>query len=552
LDDEGKEDSSDSVMYCWGNTANGELGLGGIEEQYITFPTPLKFNANAVKQIACGKSHTLILTKEGQVYSCGSNDYGQLGHEKPRTKLYAIPGLDAWKIVLVACGENHSLALNEWGQVLSWGCNLYGQLGLNNINDMNSKPRIVKDLVTSYVIQIACGYKHSLALTSRGELYTWGSNENGQLGVGLKNKVVPVPTLVSSIKGLPIALIACGASHSFVLSKSGAVYGWGKNKFGQLGLNSELDHVYPTQLKTIRTIKVKYISCGEDFSVFLTQDGGVLTCGAGMYGQLGHGSYANEILPRKVLELMGSTVTQIGCGRRHTLAFILSRNRVFAFGTGGLGQLGNRALANVSSPQVVLGPWLDNEKLFVNTLFVGGDQCFVTLANKKIVDPPDFRRFSPETQIYEITQSKVSELEKVKENAVVDGDLLTYVETVMSAESCINGSFLLDNERHYSCNSKNPGVDITLALSCFASIARAQNDSIKNIIMESFCQMISSLPESPPDVETLRLYITLPLYHEFENARHYTKLQCPFAVAHLRLKTEAGKVLSGELDLFAK
>lgn len=49
------------------------------------------------------------------------------------------------------------------------------------------------------------------------------------------------------------------------------MYGWGKNRFGQLGLNSEVDHIYPCQLKTLRSIKVKYIVCGEDFSVFLTQ-----------------------------------------------------------------------------------------------------------------------------------------------------------------------------------------------------------------------------------------------------------------------------------------
>lgn len=96
---------------------------------------------------------------------------------------------------------------------------------------------------------------------------------------------------------------------------SGAIYGWGKNTYGQLGLNDEINKFYPTQLKTLRSIRVKYIACGEDFSAFLSADGGVFTCGAGMYGQLGHGSNSNEILPRKIMELMGSTVTQVSCGR---------------------------------------------------------------------------------------------------------------------------------------------------------------------------------------------------------------------------------------------
>ena len=95
----------------------------------------------------------------------------------------------------------------------------------------------------------------------------------------------------------------------------GAVYGWGKNSFGQLGLGDTEDRFYPTQLKSLRSQRVAYLSCGMDHTAALTRDGGVFTFGAGMYGQLGHGSFSNEMVPRMVLELMGSTVTQISCGR---------------------------------------------------------------------------------------------------------------------------------------------------------------------------------------------------------------------------------------------
>ncbi|CAB0002299.1 unnamed protein product [Nesidiocoris tenuis] len=75
-------------MFCWGNTTNGELGLGGIEEQHILAPRELKFNhSNSIKTISCGKTHTLVVTRSGEVYSCGSNDYSQLGHDQVRTKL---------------------------------------------------------------------------------------------------------------------------------------------------------------------------------------------------------------------------------------------------------------------------------------------------------------------------------------------------------------------------------------------------------------------------------------------------------------------------------
>ncbi|XP_014250141.1 probable E3 ubiquitin-protein ligase HERC4 isoform X2 [Cimex lectularius] len=533
-----------TVMFGWGNTANGELGLGGIEEQYVLSPRELPFpHAQTVKSISCGKAHTLVVTQNGELYSCGSNDFGQLGHDKTRTKLQLVLGLEAFKIKDAQCGENHSLALNYWGEIYAWGDGTHGQLGqaIKNL----PKPKIIRSIATNFVVQIASGYNHCMALTNKGELYSWGSNENGQLGLGLKVKSVKEPTLVSSLNGLPIALIACGANHSFAISKSGAVYGWGKNTFGQLGLNSDVDHIYPCQLKTLRSIKVKYISCGEDFSVFLTQDGGVLTCGAGQYGQLGHGSSSNEILPRKVLELMGSTVTQVTCGRRHTLAYIPSRGKVYAFGLGGAGQLGTKQLINSNSPQVVQGPWLmPVAKFRVNKLFAGGDHCLVIVQpNDSKTKPSDYRELPPDTQIWSITPEKVAECQKVGKKAQVDQELIQYLETVAGSSYCLNGSFLMQKDQHFCCTSKHHGVDMALVKSIYSGISRIQNPSIKDIFVEQVSQMLSSLPESPPDAETLRVYLALPYYHEFDNARHSSKLQGPYARAYLRLRSEAARIV---------
>lgn len=74
----------------------------------------------------------------------------------------------------------------------------------------------------------------------------------------------------------------------------------GKNVQGQLGLNNTENKVFPCNLRTLRSIKVRFINCGEDFSTFLTLDGGVFSCGSGTNGQLGHGTSSNEILPKQV------------------------------------------------------------------------------------------------------------------------------------------------------------------------------------------------------------------------------------------------------------
>lgn len=74
-------------MYAWGSTIHGELGLGGIEEEHILAPRVLNwYLANKVIDSALGENHTLFLTNDGKVFSCGNNDYGQLGHDQPRKR----------------------------------------------------------------------------------------------------------------------------------------------------------------------------------------------------------------------------------------------------------------------------------------------------------------------------------------------------------------------------------------------------------------------------------------------------------------------------------
>lgn len=145
-------------------------------------------------------------------------------------------------------------------------------------------------------------------------------------------------------------------------------------------------------MKTLRSIGVRHISAGEDFSVFLTVDGGVFTCGCGTFGQLGHGNANNEVLPRKVIELMGTVCSQISCGNRHTLTYVPSRGRIYSFGLGGSGQLGNRTTKNAQVPQVVVGPWaptngitlldqpvdMNEYPLSVRRIFSGGDHSFAS------------------------------------------------------------------------------------------------------------------------------------------------------------------------------
>ncbi|XP_055912225.1 probable E3 ubiquitin-protein ligase HERC4 isoform X2 [Eupeodes corollae] len=547
-------------IFGWGNTIHGELGLGGIEDEFVLTPRQMTWNPEQeIVQVSCGSTHTLFVTASGKVFSCGNNDNGQLGHELPTKRPQPLTVLENYDIKQVSCGANHSLALDEWGHIYSWGLDDYGQLGIGDSETRQTVPKILKHLVSKHLVQIACGHNHCLALSNSGELFAWGSNMYGQLGFDNSDcKHSSIPKQITALKGIPISFIACGANHSFALSKSGAVFGWGRNNRGQLGLNDEDTRKLPTQLRTLRSLKVRYIACGEEFSVFLTKDGGVFTCGAGTYGQLGHGNNSNEALPRKVMELMGSTITQIACGNRHTLALVPSRGRVYGFGLGCSGQLGTRSTNSSSVPQVVLGPWvspsgstlLSNDIPEVNALtikqiFSGGDHALVT--TKYFMDKipaVDYRLYKSETQILTLTNTLAKECLKVEKEDAIDMDLLGSIELIFKSLECLNGSFLLDDDNHYCCTSKHHGVDLLKATEVFDDIRKIENESLKQIILNTIDSgLISSLAPSPPDVETLRIYLTLPLYHEFDNSKNYTALHTQFSNAVMKLETIPKKIV---------
>ena len=72
---------------------------------------------------------------------------------------------------------------------------------------------------------------------------------------------------------------------------------------------------WPSNVKGLQQQKVTYAACGEKHSIVVTIDGGVFSFGSGNLGQLGHNSTNDELLPKKIMELMGTEVSQIACGR---------------------------------------------------------------------------------------------------------------------------------------------------------------------------------------------------------------------------------------------
>ncbi|CAK7303569.1 Probable E3 ubiquitin-protein ligase HERC4 [Vulpes lagopus] len=490
-------------MLCWGNASFGQLGLGGIDEEIVLEPRKSDFFINKkVRDVGCGLRHTVFVLDDGTVYTCGCNDLGQLGHEKSRKKPEQVVALDAQNIVAVSCGEAHTLALNDKGQVYAWGLDSDGQLGLLGSEECIRVPRNIKSLSDIQIVQVACGYYHSLALSKASEVFCWGQNKYGQLGLGIDCKKQASPQLIKSLLGIPFMQVAAGGAHSFVLTLSGAIFGWGRNKFGQLGLNDENDRYVPNLLKSLRTQKIVYICCGEDHTAALTKEGGVFTFGAGGYGQLGHNSTSHEINPRKVFELMGSIVTQIACGRQHTSAFVPSSGRIYSFGLGGNGQLGTGSTSNRKSPFTVKGNWfpyngqcppdIDSEEYFcVKRIFSGGDQSFSHYSNPQNCGPPDdFRCPDPSKQIWTVNETLIQKWLSYPSGRF-PVEIANEIDGTFSSSGCLNGSFLaVSNDDHYRTGTKFSGVDMNAARLLFHKLIQPDHPQISQQVNEKTGQII--------------------------------------------------------------
>ena len=290
--------STAGAVYCWGSDSQGQLGNGPGGSQSTPGPVLAPMDADVV-QIAVGAEHTCALTSAGAVYCWGGDGYGQLGDNSGLTNQQAPVPLAAplnANVKQISAGHRHTCALTNAGAVYCWGLNNYGQIG-NNSTTNRPTPFAFPAPMNANVKQISAGGTHTCAVTNAGALYCWGRNRMGELGVGnLNTQLTPTAALAPMNSG--IAQVGTGEEHTCALTDSGAVYCWGRNNYAQVGAgigggatcSGSSCRTSPVALAAPMDADVAEISVRKDNTCALTTSGAVYCWGNNQYSQVGVGS----------------------------------------------------------------------------------------------------------------------------------------------------------------------------------------------------------------------------------------------------------------------
>ncbi len=348
-------------------------------------------------QVSAGRGHTLAVASDGNLYSWGSNDYGQLGdgtiterHEPVQVKKpQGVSQNFTW--VQASAGYMFSFGLGSDGKLYSWGNNLHGYLGDGTTNDRHTPGPVAlpPNVPTGFTWnQVAAGSLHALGLGSNGKLYSWGNNLYGYLGDGTTNdRYTPVPVIpppnVSA--GFTWKQISCWGWHSLALGSDNWLYSWGYNGTNELGIGGPTGY-QPTPVRVAAPQKAGsgFIwvesKMGDYYSLAIGSDGNIYGWGYGASGNIGNGAVDNEPSPTQAFKpsgaLPGFVWKQISSLSFASLA-IGSDGNLYSWGGNANGQLGDNTTIQRNTPVKVAAPpnttsgltWLQVSAGWDNTSF---------------------------------------------------------------------------------------------------------------------------------------------------------------------------------------
>ena len=336
---------ADGKVFTWGDNTYGQLGNGTTKSS--DEPTQVKFpEGTIITQVDIGEEYAVALDSNGNVWTWGRNNYYQIGHSGgDQYTPYKVGGLP--KAIKVAAGNYTTMIISEDKELYGWGFNSYGNLGIGNYNN---KVLVSKIVGFGDVIDISGGKNHFMALTSDGNVYVAGSNLYGQLGIN-STELFKANEFTKVQLSEIVGNIGAGDLANSVVTVDGYVYSWGSNNYGQLGTGDKETKYSPkiiTELGNIRAIEV-----GKTNSIARDGNGKVYITGSNNFGQLGIGSTGSSTSTTTYVENTKiDEVLRASTGDTYT-TFLRKDGFVWACGDYNHGDQTKKSITNSKVPTLV-------------------------------------------------------------------------------------------------------------------------------------------------------------------------------------------------------
>ncbi|KAM7448667.1 Regulator of chromosome condensation [Porites harrisoni] len=341
--------TSDGKVYTWGCNDEGGLGRVTSSDNGEEFTADIVQDMESVKvvMVSAGDSHTMALSDKGTVFGWGTyrDASGQVGLQVDgiKHKPTVILALQNNPVIKIASGNDHTAALTKNGNIFTWGCAEQGQLGriMGCFTSRGGRrglqyilnPKQVRDRKKLKFKDVFCGSYSTFAVAEDDSVYAWGLNNYGQLGTG-DVETLYAPAKVESLTSLgdKCVRIASGQHHTIVLDASGKVYAMGRAEYGRLGVGEDAKETStPVPVIALDNSPISEIACGEAVSLAVSSKGDLYSWGFGSCLQLGTGEDEDEYLPTKVqgknLQSDQHEVLGVSAGGQHTAMLVRERTQ---------------------------------------------------------------------------------------------------------------------------------------------------------------------------------------------------------------------------------
>jgi alpha-tubulin suppressor-like RCC1 family protein len=344
----------DGTILSCGRDDKNQLGRKTNVSGCSDILQPIMLDGEA-KQVACGTEHTIILMNDGTVRSVGENMSGQLGREISKVN-YIFNQITLRQINLkgkakqVACGDSHTVILMKNGSVWSCGANNAGQLGRETDKGCDFLLRKV-NLYGNNAKQVVCGALHTFVLMENGSVWSCGANNDGQLGdnrhVGTSRSNFDFQQI--DLHGNRAKQIACGNTLTVILTEKNVILSCGSNRYGQLGSNRNFaeKRCNPIFQPIIFNSIAKQIFCGDVITWVLTNNGAIFMCGD-RTSYYNHSGCTNipytEVGILQQIDFRTHKVSRVANGTGYTV-ILLENGRLLSRGINTTGQLGRNEIS---------------------------------------------------------------------------------------------------------------------------------------------------------------------------------------------------------------